>query len=444
MRATALLVSIAFGLAGALSLPVEARAADKIQALIVSGANNHDWEWTSPSLKSILEETGRFEAVITNDPKATLADATGISRFQLFVLDYNGPRWGEPAETNFLAAVRKGAGVAVIHAADNAFEGWKEYELLVGDLWRAGTSHGQFHPFDVIVKVADHPITRGLGQIKQHPDELYHGLVHTAGAQHQVLATAFDDPKTGGTGREEPVIMAGTYGSGRVFHTPLGHVWKGGGHEAQEDPQFRKLVARGAEWAATGDVIEEKWVDLFNGKDLTGWTFFLNDGGKMEDTWSVKDGEIVCKGTPAGYIRTESDHANYVLELDWRYSPEMKEDGNSGVLLRMIGPDKVWPKSLEAQLQSKQAGDFWIIEEFPAKTAKERTNGRNCKATGMAEKPVGEWNHYKITADHGKVTLEINGQVLNEATDVQEVPGKICLQSEGVEIHFKNVRLRDL
>ncbi|MCG3132057.1 MAG: hypothetical protein FLDDKLPJ_02867 [Phycisphaerae bacterium] len=180
---------------------------------------------------------------------------------------------------------------------------------------------------------------------------------------------------------------------------------------------------------------------LFNGRDLSGWKAVLPDGGKLEDVWSVRDGVIVCKGNPVGYIRTEKDYTNFVLKLEWRFSPVTKQAGNSGVLLRMQAPDKVWPKSVEAQLQSGNAGDFWNIDEFPMTTVAERLNGRNTKKTHFAEKPIGEWNEYEIIVDRGRVTLNVNGETLNEAWDVQEIPGKIGLQSEGAEIHFRNIRL---
>jgi hypothetical protein len=183
-------------------------------------------------------------------------------------------------------------------------------------------------------------------------------------------------------------------------------------------------------------------VRLFNGKDLTGWTCFLEHGGKMQDVWSVdSDGVLICKGNPIGYIRTEKDYANYVLRLEWRFNPVTKQAGNSGVLLRMIGPDKVWPKSIEAQLESGNAGDFWNIDEFQMTVDPKRTNGRNTKKTSANEKPIGEWNEYEIVVDHGTVILKVNGKELNRATDCEEVPGKICLQSEGAEIHFRNIRL---
>jgi hypothetical protein len=181
-------------------------------------------------------------------------------------------------------------------------------------------------------------------------------------------------------------------------------------------------------------------VRLFNGKDLTGWAAYLDGDARMEDVWSVADGTLICKGNPAGYIYTKADYTNYVLKLEWRFDPA-KGAGNSGVLLRMIGEHKVWPRSVEAQLQSGNAGDFWNIDEFPMKTDPQRTSGRNTKKTHFAEYPIGEWNEYEIIVDGGSVILNVNGEELNRAWDVLETPGRICLQSEGAEIHFRNIRL---
>ncbi|MEP0846901.1 MAG: DUF1080 domain-containing protein [Phycisphaerae bacterium] len=201
------------------------------------------------------------------------------------------------------------------------------------------------------------------------------------------------------------------------------------------DVWFRNVRVRDLEAPMPGEV------KLLNGKDLAGWTACLPEGGGMEDVWRVENGVLICKGTPAGYIRTTNDYTNYVLKLEWRFDPVTKRAGNSGVLLRIIGEDKIWPRCVEAQLQSENAGDFWNIDEFPMKTDPARTNGRNTKKLHMAERPVGEWNEYEIIVDHGRIALKVNGELLNEATDVLETPGKIGLQSEGAEIHFRNVRL---
>ena len=160
------------------------------RVLVVSGANNHDWEWTTPSLVSILEESGRFAVEVSYDPSRELATNEQLHELDAIVLDYNGPRWGEAAEQNFLNAVRCGVGVVVVHAANNAFPGWREYEELVGLLWREGTGHGRFHAFDVEISDRDHPVTHTLPTLIAHPDELYHRLVNPHAVDNRVLGWA--------------------------------------------------------------------------------------------------------------------------------------------------------------------------------------------------------------------------------------------------------------
>ena len=191
---------------------------------------------------------------------------------------------------------------------------------------------------------------------------------------------------------------------------------------------------------AEGKRLEKK--SLFDGKSLAGWTFFLEDPkAKMEDVWSVKDGVLHCKGRPIGYLRTTEDFTNFVLTVEWRFDPALGA-GNSGVLVRMTGPDKVWPKSVEAQLNSGDAGDIWNIDEVPLQVDPARTEGRRTvKLAPSSEKPLGEWNRYVITVDGGELKLEVNGVKQNEAHWVEEVPGKILLQSEGAPIEFRKIEI---
>ncbi len=183
---------------------------------------------------------------------------------------------------------------------------------------------------------------------------------------------------------------------------------------------------------------------LFNGKDFDGWNYYLENNGKMTDVWSVDNGVIVCKGKPTGYLRTKQRFISYVLKLEWRFSPVTRQAGNSGVLLRTQLPDKVWPKSIEAQLQSGSAGDFWCIDEYKMKGDAARTNGRNTKHLHANERPIGEWNEYEIIVNETNVTLNVNGDTLNTATECAVLPGFIGLQSEGAEIHFRNIRLSQI
>ncbi len=179
---------------------------------------------------------------------------------------------------------------------------------------------------------------------------------------------------------------------------------------------------------------------LFDGRSLAGWNCFLNDGGALEDVWSVQDGILVCKGRPTGYLMTEAGFDNFILEVEWRW-PEGKQPGNSGVLVRKSGEDKTWPRSIEAQLQSGSAGDFWNIGEYPMETDASRLKGRNTRKTHGNEKAIGAWNRYRIICDGPWVRLEVNGAVLNEAWGCEVLRGPICLQSEGSELQFRTVRL---
>lgn len=226
-----------------------------IHALILTGQNNHDWARSSPYCKDLMEKTGKFKVDITVDPSKTLEDALGLKRYQLFFVDYNGPMWSDLAKKNFVDAVRNGTGVVILHAANNAFTGWTEYEEICALLWRQGTSHGQYHKFDIRITDPNHPITKGLPPVlAQHPDELYHRMVHMHNTPYQTLAVAYSDPATNGTGNDEPVMICKTYGKGRVFHHILGHVWSGGGMDSFDSSAFQRTILRGAEWAATGNV----------------------------------------------------------------------------------------------------------------------------------------------------------------------------------------------
>lgn len=186
---------------------------------------------------------------------------------------------------------------------------------------------------------------------------------------------------------------------------------------------------------------------------LDGWKSYHQDGARTADVWSLDDqGVLRCKGSPLGYLYTAKDYANFVLELEWRWPPG-QEPGKGGVLIRTTGPDKIWPKSLEAQINVGDAGDFWGLDGFQLEGPADRTTrlehpqfGKliNVKKTAMVERPAGQWNQYKITADGGTVTLEINGQTVNRATGCETAPGKIVLTAEGTPIQFRNVRLRPL
>ncbi|HLQ38865.1 MAG TPA: family 16 glycoside hydrolase [Planctomycetota bacterium] len=440
-----------------------------LPVLLVSGANNHDWKWTTPQIQGVLEETGRFAVTVTEDPARDLADSKALPHYAVIVLNYNGPRWGEAAENNFLAAVRGGVGVTVIHAANNAFEGWVEYEKLVGLLWRQGTGHGAYHPFDVKVTDHEHPITAGMADMHLHPDELYHKLVHMHDAPFRVLLTAFSDLKTGGSGQDEPMATVATYGQGRVFHTPLGHTWTGQlpTQATWFDPQLRQLVARGTEWAATGAVTldplppnflsgdeqQQGFALLFDGRSLQGW----HDHQRKDvqpNGWAVRGSTIFH---PAGSgerdLVSDQEYGDFDLRFQWRIG----KGGNSGVMFHvqdsetetyMTGPEYQLLDDLTQKPDPKHAAAA-LYDLVPAKDKQVR--------------PAGAWNDGRIVVQKGRVQHWLNGkqvvdapcagpewEAMVQASKFKDWPfgraskGRLALQYHGDEVAFRSVRLRAL
>jgi Domain of Unknown Function (DUF1080) len=179
---------------------------------------------------------------------------------------------------------------------------------------------------------------------------------------------------------------------------------------------------------------------LFNGKDLSGWVPILmtskeknpDPSADPKNTWRVEDKVIICKGQPNGYIRTEKEFGNYVLKLEWRYKDK---PGNSGVLVHTQLPDRVWPKSVEVQLQNASAGSVFAISGSKL----DKRNDVKDKS-----KPVGEWNTYQITCKDGTIEVALNGEIVSKVTGADPAKGYICLQSEGAEIHFRNIGIKEL
>lgn len=176
-------------------------------------------------------------------------------------------------------------------------------------------------------------------------------------------------------------------------------------------------------------------IRLFNGENLDGWTV---SSEAVEDTFDVENGVITDTGRPPGYLRTVESYTSYALHLQLKHV----RPGNTGVLMRKIGPEKVWPRSIEAQGMSGSMGDIWNIGEFPMKTDPERTRGRHTRKMHPSnERPIGEWNDYDITLAGERLEIRVNNLLQNTATECMVTPGKICLQSEGAPKEFRNIVL---
>lgn len=260
------------------SLSAEAvETTDKIRVLIIDGQNNHEWQKTTPLLVKALKESDRFVADVVTAP-ATGEDMSGFrpmfANYDVVMSNYNGDRWPEETEQAFVDFLHNGGGFVSVHAANNAFAEWPEYNEAIGLGGWFGRSeksgpyvyykddklvrddspgrcggHGEQHEFVVKLRDAKHPVTKGLPERWLHTkDELYDTLRGPA-KNMTVLATAFSDPATGGTGRDEPMLMVLDFGKGRVFHTTLGHA-----DYSMDCVGFITTLLRGTEWAATGKV----------------------------------------------------------------------------------------------------------------------------------------------------------------------------------------------
>jgi hypothetical protein len=183
-------------------------------------------------------------------------------------------------------------------------------------------------------------------------------------------------------------------------------------------------------------------VPLFNGKDLSGWA---NVNG-TPDTWQVRDGMIICSGAPRGFLRTTQMYQNYVLELEWRHT---KPKGNSGVMVHADALPQVgapYPHAVEVQVMDGDHGSIFGIRGLTLTPLTNPGKSKFGRAQPTEERcrPAGEWNRYLLTSHDGALDLEVNGKVVTRVKDCSRVKGYICLESEGSETHFRNLRLTPL
>ncbi|HEV7348911.1 ThuA domain-containing protein [Telluribacter sp.] len=280
------------------------KGAKPIRTLIVDGQNNHDqWPKITYLMKQYLEETGKFSVDVkrtrytwkgdefisaytlagTQNTQALAKSRVDssfrpdFSKYDLVVCNFgwNAAPWPRETQLAFEQFISKGGGLVVVHAANNSFPDWPAYNKMIGlGGWGDRTekdgpyvyydqkgklvrdmqpgnagSHGAQKEFLVTIRKPDHPITKGMPLTWMHTkDEMYDRLRGPA-ENMEVLATAFSPKDNRGTDRHEPMMMTITYGKGRIFHTPMGHV-----DYSVECVGFITTLQRGAQWAATGKV----------------------------------------------------------------------------------------------------------------------------------------------------------------------------------------------
>ena len=181
-------------------------------------------------------------------------------------------------------------------------------------------------------------------------------------------------------------------------------------------------------------------VELFNGKDFAGWTFFMRSNSDPALTWKVEDGLIKCTGRPTGYARTIANYRDYRCTVEWRFT----KAGNTGVTVHMQEPDAVWPATIECQGQHDHQGDFWMQGGATCKDHTTRDARRVQMTEPSNEKPVGEWNTFAVECSGSTVKIFVNDKLMNQVTDCSVTSGHIGLQSEGAGLEIRRVYLEPL
>ena len=196
---------------------------------------------------------------------------------------------------------------------------------------------------------------------------------------------------------------------------------------------------------------------LFNGKDLTGWHVdvpYLDEHSDAPTTFIVRNGILVSLGKPEGHLITNENHENYRLDVEYRFA---STPGNCGVLVYASTPRalyKMFPKSIEVQMNHTHAGDFWCIGEditvpdmIKRRGPKENwgvTEGKGRRIlnlTDNSEKPPGDWNSMAIECVGDAVKVWVNGDLVNHGTNCTAIKGQIALQAEGSEVEFRKLEL---
>ncbi len=241
-----LLVIWTLGVNNRVDLAAQEPSGHKIKVLAVTGFDvaSHQWQASTKLIKAILEETGRFQVSISNDKEVFASPALGD--YSVIILSYGFWEEVDPsdeAKAGLLSYVKNGGNLVALHFACSSFQDWAEYGQLLGRVWKKGVGgHGPYGEFTVEIKDVEHPITKGLEDFKTE-DELYAKL--SGDGEIRVLASAYSDWSQ----QVEPLVFVKRYGKGRVVHNVLGH-----GLDSKANPSYQKLLCRGVEWAATGNV----------------------------------------------------------------------------------------------------------------------------------------------------------------------------------------------
>jgi len=203
-----------------------------------------------------------------------------------------------------------------------------------------------------------------------------------------------------------------------------------------------------------------KTIELFNGKNLEGWHMDVPAMDSIADQnppFVVRDGNLVSLGDPRGHLITDASYENYLLEVEYRFPGK---PGNCGVLVHASTPRflyKMFPKSIEVQMEHDNAGDFWAIgEDITCDNMEERrgpkdtwgaTDGKNRRIKNLtenSEKELGQWNTMVIECQNDTIKVWVNGDLVNYGYNATASSGHIAIQAEGAEVEFRKLELTSM
>ena len=392
---------------------------EAIRVLILSGRNNHEWRKSTPFLKDRLLETGLFDVRIEEEPAGITANT--LAPYDLLVIDYCGPRWGAVTEKAVEDFVSSGKGLVAVHGANYTFGElellgdnhvrtgirempWDEYVIMVGGTWVEGppkTAHGERHSFKVRFTDREHPVAAGMAESFIATDELY-GNPKLMGSA-KVIATAFSDTATGGTGKDEPMLWTVNYGKGRTFYTALGH-----NLAAMSESGFITTFLRGCEWAATGKVTLPPEISYYSrqpdtpralvvtgGHDYQSEFYSLFEGGWLTWDHAVSSTEAFAKDIRESYdVLVLYDLSRELDDKGKQNLRDFVESGKGVVILHHAIADYTpsWPWWYE-----EVVGGRYILE-----AEKEHSASTYLHDVELFVKPVGR---HPVTAAVGAMHL---------------------------------------
>ena len=490
------------------------RAEQQISALIIEGQlGNHPWRGTTPLIQATLENTGRFQVqTFTFPPHEEIPSSPlrpDFSAHDVVIFNYKAPTWPDALKNSLETYVRSGGGLVIVHSASNAFPHWPEYNQMIGlggwggrsetegvtFRWRDGQmvrdatpgvagTHGRRHEFLIDNRNSKHPIMRGLPTQWLHSsDELYEQMRGPAESM-TVLATAFADPNTGGSGENEPMLWTVDYHQGRVFHSVLGHDLV-----PLLDVGYQSTLARGTEWAATGKVtlpvpasfptaqrtatrnpmLNDKanqlgWQSLFNGRDLDGWKQVNGTASYRIDKREVAIVGTTSEGSPNSFLSTKNEYADFELRFEVKL---LNKELNSGVQIRShqyaeddpdrgkfpIGRVYGYQVEIEAAQDenspAKKFGDAGFIYD-EARRGWLHSERQQLPAARAAFKN-GQWNHYRVLAVGDHLQTWVNGVLCADVHDTEDATGNIMLQVHRIaqgsgpySVAWRNILLKEI